>query len=409
MKCQASSKQSLSAAQQPEWGDRHQVAQVRNVLAATGSLVDTEQVLALRGALAAAARGEALVLQAGDCAEHPDECRATPLEAKAALVHRLADLLGAESGLPVIRVGRIAGQFAKPRSRPFEETPGSGRLPVYRGHMVNLPAPDAHSRRPDPLRLLMCFMTAREAMEHLGWRADADWQARQAEDRLWTSHEALLMDYEQPQLRPAGDGRLLLGSTHWPWIGERTRQLDGAHVDLLSRVVNPVACKVGPGMTPDELAELCARLDPQRDPGRLALIVRMGPDLVTARLPALARAVQDAGHPVLWLCDPLHANTVKRPDGTKTRHVATAVDEVRRFSESLNGVGAQGRGLHLETSPYAVDECVGGPAGAVPEAVGAASLCDPRLGPAQAAEVVSAWSAVGGPRGASVLTRRGLS
>ncbi|MFH9262789.1 3-deoxy-7-phosphoheptulonate synthase [Streptomyces sp. NPDC017546] len=409
MKCQASSKQSLSAAQQPEWGDRHQVAQVRNVLAATGSLVDTEQVLALRGALAAAARGEALVLQAGDCAEHPDECRATPLEAKAALVHRLADLLGAESGLPVIRVGRIAGQFAKPRSRPFEETPGSGRLPVYRGHMVNLPAPDAHSRRPDPLRLLMCFMTAREAMEHLGWRADADWQARQAEDRLWTSHEALLMDYEQPQLRPAGDGRLLLGSTHWPWIGERTRQLDGAHVDLLSRVVNPVACKVGPDMTPDELVGLCARLDPQRDPGRLALIVRMGPDLVTARLPALARAVQDAGHPVLWLCDPLHANTVKRPDGTKTRHVATAVDEVRRFSESLNGVGAQGRGLHLETSPYAVDECVGGPAGAVPEAVGAASLCDPRLGPAQAAEVVSAWSAVGGPRGASVLTRRGLS
>ncbi|WP_306667790.1 3-deoxy-7-phosphoheptulonate synthase [Streptomyces sp. rh34] len=409
VKCQASSKQPMSAAQQPEWGDRHQVAQVRNVLAATGSLVDTEQVLALRGALATAARGEALVLQAGDCAEHPDECRASPMEAKAALVHRLADLLGAESGLPVIRVGRIAGQFAKPRSRPLEETPGSGRLPVYRGHMVNLPAPDAHSRRPDPLRLLMCFMTAREAMEHLGWRADADWQAREAEDLLWTSHEALLMDYEQPQLRPTGDDRLLLGSTHWPWIGERTRQLDGAHVDLLSRVVNPVACKVGPGMTPDELVELCARLDPHRDPGRLALIVRMGPDLVTARLPALARAVQDAGHPVLWLCDPLHANTVKRPDGTKTRHVATAVDEVRRFSECLNGVGAQGRGLHLETSPYAVDECVGGPAGAVPAAMGAASLCDPRLGPAQAAEVVAAWSAVGGPRGASVLTRRGLS
>lgn len=381
---------------------------MRNVLAATDPLVGVAQVRALRRSLAAAARGEALVLQVGDCAEHPDECRKTHIDAKSALAHRLAETMGARAGLPVIRVGRIAGQFAKPRSASVEEIDGVGKLPVYRGHMVNLPAPDADSRRPDPLRLLMCFMTARETMQHLGWRTDSDRPHRDGETPLWTSHEALLLDYEQPQLRPV-DGGTLLGSTHWPWIGERTRQLEGAHVDLLAGVVNPVACKVGPGMTPGELLGLCGRLDPRREPGRLALIVRMGPAAVTERLPALARAVRDAGHPVLWLCDPLHANTIKRRDGTKTRHVATAVDEVRRFTAALAQAGVRGHGLHLEASPYAVGECVGTEPDPGHPAGGAPSLCDPRLDPAQAMEVVTAWSAVGGPQGESVLTRRGLS
>lgn len=418
MKGQGSVKHVLPAAQQPEWSDPHQAAQVRNVLAATDSLVDAEQVLALRERLAAVARGKALILQAGDCAEHPDESSRAHIETKSDLVNRLADLLSARSGLPVVRVGRIAGQFAKPRSSPYEDVDGPAPLPVYRGHMVNLPEPDAHSRRADPLRLLMCFMTAREAMRHLGWRADSDWAARDADRALWTSHEALLLDYERPQLRPLDEDRTLLGSTHWPWIGERTRQLDGAHVDLLAGVVNPVACKVGPDITAGELLELCARLDPYRDPGRLALIVRMGPDAVAERLPGLARAVRDAGHPVLWLCDPLHANTVKRPDGTKTRYVGTAVDEVRRFAAALDEAGVRGHGLHLEASPYAVGECAGGSPGAlapggVQPAVGTPSLCDPRLDPAQAAEVVSAWPGagepLGEPRGQSVLTQRGLS
>ncbi|MEV0171132.1 3-deoxy-7-phosphoheptulonate synthase [Streptomyces sp. NPDC050803] len=403
------STQRLPAAQQPDWQAPHQVAQVRNVLAATDSLVGPEQIRALRASLAAAARGEALVLQAGDCAEHPDECRKTHIEAKSALAHRLADLMGARAGLPVVRVGRIAGQFAKPRSVPVEEIDGVGHLPVYRGHMVNLPDPDPHSRRPDPLRLLMCFMTAREVMQHLGWRADGDWAERDADTLLWTSHEALLLDYERPQLRAVDGEGMLLGSTHWPWIGERTRQLDGAHVELLSAVVNPVACKVGPGMTPAELLGLCERLDPLREPGRLTLIVRMGPAAVADRLPALARAVRDAGHPVLWLCDPLHANTIKRRDGTKTRHVATAVDEVCRFVAALARAGVRGHGLHLEASPYAVRECVGGPPDASAAVQGTPTLCDPRLDPGQAAQVVAAWSGVGDPQGESVLTTGGLS
>ncbi|MFD5424708.1 3-deoxy-7-phosphoheptulonate synthase [Streptomyces sp. NPDC127084] len=396
----------LPAAQQPEWEHPHQLAQVRNVLSATDSLVGPEQILALRQALEKVARGEALVLQAGDCAEHPDECNEPHTSAKAGLVHQLADMLGADAGLPVLRVGRIAGQFAKPRSQPTEEVDGLV-LPAYRGHIVNASEPDEHSRQPDPLRMLMCFMAARETLQHLGWRT-GDWIRRAAEDRLWTSHEALLMDYEEPQVRKLGDGRSMLSSTHWPWIGERTRQLGGAHVELMSRIINPVACKIGPTMTPDELLELCRRLDPHREPGRLTLIVRMGADMIGERLPALVRAVRDEGRPVLWFCDPMHGNTIKLADGTKTRDVAMVADEVRQFLEQLSYAGVRAHGLHLEASPYAVDECVGGSAPRsrpVMPAAGMPTLCDPRLDPDQAAEVVSAWSDVLAASAASALSK----
>lgn len=409
----------LQAAQQPDWDDPHQVSQVRNVLAAAEALVSAEQIAGLRHALELAAQGRALVLQAGDCAEHPGECTAPHIAAKAALVHGIADALGAGTGLPVVRVGRIAGQFAKPRSQPVEQV-GAAVLPAYRGHMVNAPEFDAHGRRPDPLRMLMCFMTARETLQHLGWRSDGDWAAREPADRLWTSHEALLVDYERPQVRTLDGGRRMLGSTHWPWIGERTRQLGGAHVDLLSRVVNPVGCKVGPGMTPGELLGLCRALDPDRSPGRLTLIVRMGADAIGDRLPALVRAVRDDGHPVLWMSDPMHGNTVRTADGTKTRVVSTVVEELRRFLDCLRAEGVRAHGVHLEASPYAAGECVGGsgPGGlaALPEpaapAAGLPSLCDPRLDPAQAMEVVSAWSAYADTgtartRTPSVLTKRG--
>jgi 3-deoxy-7-phosphoheptulonate synthase len=396
----------LPAAQQPEWDHPHQLAQVRNVLSATDFLVGPEQILALRQSLGEVARGEALVLQAGDCAEHPDECGKPHIAAKAGLVHQLADVLGAKPGLPVLRVGRIAGQFAKPRSKPVEEVDGL-LVPAYRGHIVNAPEPDEHSRQPDPLRMLMCFMAAREALQHLGWRA-GDWAGRACEDRVWTSHEALLMDYEEPQVRKVDDGRWMLSSTHWPWIGERTRQLDGAHVELLSKVINPVACKVGPTMTPDELLGLCRRLDPRCEPGRLTLIVRMGAEMIGERLPALVRAVRDEGHPVLWFSDPMHGNTIKLADGTKGRDVATVADEVRQFLACLSEAGVRAHGLHLEASPYAVDECFGGSgprSTPVTPAAGMPTLCDPRLDPDQAAEVVSAWSDVRAAPAASALSK----
>ncbi|WP_381803614.1 3-deoxy-7-phosphoheptulonate synthase [Streptomyces niveus] len=394
------------AAQQPSWDDPRRLAEVRDVLSAAQPLVSADQIATLRRSLELVADGKALILQTGDCAEHPDECGEPHIAAKSRLVHGLADLLGARSGLPVVRVGRIAGQFAKPRSNPVEEIDGQLLLPAYRGHMVNLPEPDTHSRRADPSRMVMCFMTARETMRHLGWRTDGGPAGRDIESPVWTSHEALLMDYEQPQLRRLDDLRWMLGSTHWPWIGERTRQLDGAHVALLSEVVNPVSCKVGPTTTPDELLDLCERLDPRREPGRLTLIARMGAEVIADRLPALVRAVRDDGRPVLWLSDPLHGNTVRRADGTKTRVVATVVDEVREFLSVLDEAGVPAHGLHLEASPYAVAECVGGARSTLPTAVGAPSLCDPRLDPGQAAEVVSVWPRAGTSRARPVLTRQ---
>jgi 3-deoxy-7-phosphoheptulonate synthase len=377
---------------------------VRNVLSATDALVHADQIVMLRRALELVARGRVLVLQAGDCAEDPAECTAPCIAAKCNLLHQLADILRQASGLPVIRVGRIAGQFAKPRSQPVDEIDGTV-LPAFRGQIVNGPEFDPGSRRPDPLRILTCFAAAREAMRHLGWLAD-DWAERDLEDRIWTSHEALLLDYERPLIR-LDRRRVMLGSTHWPWIGDRTRHVHGAHVALLADVINPVGCKIGPSITPAELLQLCRRLDPQRAPGRLTLIVRMGVDVVASRLPALVRAVRDDGHPVVWLCDPMHGNTVKGADGSKVRLVDSIVEELWQFRAVMAEVGVRAHGLHLEVTPYPVAECVGHTGGPDPLTVRVRptrsplaltagtpppSLCDPRLNPEQAAEVVSAWS-----------------
>lgn len=210
---------------------------------------------------------------------------------------------------------------------------------------------------------------------------------------VWTSHEALLLDYEIPMLRTDENGRLFLGSTHWPWIGDRTRQLDGAHVSLLAEVSNPVGCKVGRTMEPGELLALCERLDPDREPGRLTLISRMGADRILDRLPRLVEAVRDAGHPVVWLTDPMHGNTVTAPDGNKTRYVETVSHEVRRFQEAVIGAGGVCGGLHLETTPNDVTECVSCEADLGHVGDKYTTFCDPRLNPQQAVSVVSTWNA----------------
>ncbi|MCX5096725.1 3-deoxy-7-phosphoheptulonate synthase [Streptomyces sp. NBC_00365] len=379
------------ACQQPEWSDRLQLAGVREELAARPALVRSHDAATLRSLLGHVALGEALVVQSGDCAEDPGECTREQVTRKAALLDLLAGTLGLLTGKPVVRAGRIAGQFAKPRSRPTEAVDGV-ELPTFRGHMVNSPAPDRESRRPDPLRILTGYMAASDIVGHLGWRERA---AGRDVGRapVWTSHEALLLDYEIPMLRTDEGGRLFLGSTHWPWIGERTRQVDGAHVTLLAQVSNPVACKVGPTMEPGELLALCERLDPWRDPGRLTLIARMGADAVTDRLPRLVDAVRGAGHPVVWLTDPMHGNTVTAPDGHKTRLVSTVSLEVSRFVAAVRAAGGAAGGLHLETAPDDVTECAG--TAAALDAVGDryTSHCDPRLNPGQAVSVVSSWTA----------------
>ncbi|BAJ31603.1 MULTISPECIES: 3-deoxy-7-phosphoheptulonate synthase [Kitasatospora] len=380
---------SLPALQQPDWAHHPRLDQARAHLRRMPALVDIEAVHRLGSLLREAAAGHLQIVQAGDCAEDPAEAVPEDVARKTALLDVLAGMMKLASGRPVLRVGRLAGQFGKPRSNPTETVHGVD-MPVYRGHMVNRPEPDAELRRPDPDHLLTGYRAASDTMHYLGWRGTAGRRPEYGVP-VWTSHEALLLDYELPMLRREPDGSLLLASTHWPWVGERTRQLDGAHVALLAAVANPVAVKVGPGMTPGELLALCERLDPGRSPGRLTLIARMGAENAPRRLPALVEAVARAGHPVLWLSDPMHGNTVSGPEGLKTRLVETVVREVRAFQEAVRAGGGVAAGLHLETTPDAVTECVSATVDLHRIGDKYLSFCDPRLNPQQAIEVTSAW------------------
>ncbi|MFD7326579.1 3-deoxy-7-phosphoheptulonate synthase [Streptomyces sp. NPDC059875] len=378
------------ALQQPVWDDASQVERVREELSVRPALVSPQDVHTLRTLLARVAAGEAVIVQSGDCSEDPDESTAQHVARKTAVLDLLAGAMKMITHKPVIRVGRMAGQFGKPRSNDTEKV-GELELPVYRGHMVNGPEPDPESRRPDPLRLLTGYMAANDIMGHLGWRKPVGRPV--IDPPVWTSHEALLLDYEVPMLRRDDEGRLLLASTHFPWVGERTRQTDGAHVALLAEVVNPVACKVGPRMTPDELLTLCEILDPAREPGRLTLIARMGADTVAEKLPPLVEAVRAAGHPVIWLTDPMHGNTVTAPGGLKTRYTTTVEREISEFQLAVRSSGGIAGGVHLETTPEDVTECVLGEQWVGRCGENYTSFCDPRLNPGQAVSVISAWRA----------------
>jgi 3-deoxy-7-phosphoheptulonate synthase len=379
---------SMPGLQQPDWGAPDRLHEIQRELGTRPPLVNARDVRDLRSLLAKVAAGEVQVIQAGDCSEDPAECTAGYVARKSGLLDVLGGVLKMITRKPVIRAGRIAGQFGKPRSCPTELF-GNVPLPVYRGHMVNSPEPDPDLRKPDPGRLLTGYDAANEAMQHLGWFDPA---CRPSIcPRVWTSHEALLLAYEIPMLRRDEDGELLLTSTHWPWIGDRTRNVDGAHVGMLSMVANPSACKVGPRTSIEQLLALCGRLDARREPGKLTLIARMGVDEVTHRLPPLVRAVRTAGHPVIWLTDPMHGNTVPGPDGLKTRFVETIVREIQAFQHVVRASGGIAGGLHLETTPDDVTECVANASEIDHVGDKYTSFCDPRLNPAQAISVVSAW------------------
>jgi 3-deoxy-7-phosphoheptulonate synthase len=384
-----------AADQQPDWSDPVQAAAVRAELTKLPGLVSWEEAGQLRSLLAKAAVGSYHVIQAGDCAEDPAECEPPAIMRKADLIDSLADMMAAGTGKPVLRIGRIAGQFAKPRSESTETVDGV-ELPVYRGHLVNSPEPTVQGRRADPTRMLSCYHASYSAVTHLRRRISA-W-ASPACARVWTSHEALVLDYELPLLRRNSSGDVLLASTHLPWIGERTRRPDGPHAMMLAKVANPVACKVGPTVRARELLALCARLDPERECGRLTLIARMGAQLADRLLPPLVRAVSRAGHQVVWLCDPMHGNTVKSPAGVKVRSVKTIVAEVHAFQRAVTRAGGVPGGLHLEMTPFDVRECVWAEPAELesreknPQPPTATSYCDPRLNPAQAVEVVREWA-----------------
>ncbi|HEV7654925.1 MAG TPA: 3-deoxy-7-phosphoheptulonate synthase class II [Mycobacteriales bacterium] len=420
---------SLPAAQQPEWPDAAALRAAAAALSALPPLVVPSEVDTLTERLAAVSRGEAFLLQGGDCAETFAGATEPALRATLKTLLQMAIVLTYGASVPVVKVARIAGQYAKPRSTPLDAL----GLPSYRGDMVNDLAPDADARRPDPGRLLRAYQTAAATLNLLRAVATGgesalsrvhDWNkdfvrtsasgaryeqlAREigrAMDfmkacgirdeslqsvELFCSHEALILEYEQALTRAGvgGQGAYDL-SGHFIWVGDRTRSLGGAHIDFVSRLSNPIGLKVGPSAKPEDVAELVERLDPTAKPGRLTLISRMGNRKVHDLLPPVIEKVLATGRPVVWQCDPMHGNTEESASGYKTRHFERVVDEVRGFFEVHRALGTHPGGIHVELTGEDVTECLGGA-----QEISDADLnnryetaCDPRLNTQQALEL----------------------
>ncbi|MEU5117152.1 3-deoxy-7-phosphoheptulonate synthase [Streptomyces longwoodensis] len=374
----------LPAHQQPVWEDSERAEECRRVLTESPGLVTAAEVAELLRVLSQCALGEVDIIQVGDCAEDPAGSAPDAVRRTMGLIEALAGMWQLTTGKPVVRVGRMAGQYAKPRSAPTEAV-GGRPLAVYRGHMINRPEATETSRRHVPDHMLHCYRSAGRVLAELErLRTDPA-----SQPRIWTSHEALVLDYELGLLRRDDSGRMLLTSTHWPWIGERTRQPDGAHVRLLASVINPVACKIGPSASPDDVLALCEALNPERETGRLTLITRMGEDRVSEALPPLVEATAAARHPVLWLCDPMHANTRLR-EGVKTRLMEAITSELQQFRRCVTESGGVAGGVHLEATATNVAECISEETGVELDRTRYTTLCDPRLNPDQALSVLAA-------------------
>lgn len=335
--------------QQPPYSDRTGVDRVAREIARSPPLVTVDEVDALRARLAAAARGDIMVLQAGDCAERFDSCCAGYVGRQLDALDTLASALSEASRRPVVRVGRIAGQYAKPRSELLERR-GPVELPGWQGDLVNGPRFDHAERAPDPTRMLHGYERAAWTMNLLrAWAGPRE---------AFVSHEGLLLPYEQAQthLAPTGVGWYDL-STHFPWIGMRTANLDGAHTEFFRGIRNPIAVKIGPATGPDLVARMTELLDPDREPGRLTLIHRLGASGIADRLPPLLQAVRVTGRRVVWLCDPMHGNGRRTPGGTKVRFIEDIERELRLAVEIHSRNGSVLGGLHLELTGADVTEC----------------------------------------------------
>jgi len=422
----------LPAAQQPDWPDPGHLRAVTDELAGLPPLVFAGECDVLRERLAAVARGEAFVLQGGDCAETFAGATAEAVRAKLQTLLQMAVVLTYGASVPIIKIGRMAGQFAKPRSRPDEIRDGI-ELPAYRGDAINGFDFTAEARTPDPTRLLrayqcsavtlnLCraFATGGFADLHQvhAWNQDfvAQSPAGQRYERLageidralafmracgadpeelhavefYSSHEALLLDYEQALTRcDEQTGLPYDTSAHFVWVGERTRDLGGAHIEFASSVRNPVGVKVGPDTKPSDVLALINRLNPDREPGRVTLITRMGAGRVRDVLPPLIKAVIAEGIEIPWVCDPMHGNTFEAPSGHKTRRLHDVLDEVQGFFEVHRSLGTHPGGVHIEFTGDNVTECVGGSheiaAGDLHQRYETA--CDPRLNRSQALDL----------------------
>jgi 3-deoxy-7-phosphoheptulonate synthase len=391
------------AQQLAEYPDAGALARVERRLEGSESLVDIAEIIHLRAALARVSSGEAFILQGGDCAESFAEFNAEKVRVTYNLLLRMGATLRAASGGDVVHLARIAGQFAKPRSTATE-TIGDATLPSYRGDAVNGPAFTAAARIPDPKRLLEAHRQAQVTIELLQAYASASYADLPKVHRevglnepsrpvaMFTSHEALLLNYEQALTRyDDASEQYWATSGHMLWIGDRTRQLDGAHVEFARGVGNPVGLKCGPSLKADDFLRLMDRLDPNNTPGRLVLIGRFGAANIEAQLPELMRATRREGRRAIWSIDPMHGNT-RTIEGLKTRLVGDIVAEIRSFFEVAAAEGVSPGGVHLEMTGSDVTECIGGTLKLAREDLGRRYLthCDPRLNEGQALDVAHA-------------------
>lgn len=358
----------------PLYADPQALLDAERALSQAAPVAPIGESEALKRRLGEAAAGRAFLLQGGDCAETFDPPTSERVTALSELFNRMAEPLASATGVPVIKLARIAGQFAKPRGIVNEQRDGIA-LPVYRGDLINGVSFDAPSRRADPSRMLQGHGHALATKALLN----------RLPEPLAISHEALLLPYEEPLVRrDAADGRHWSVSGHFLWVGERTRQLDGAHVEFLRGIANPIGVKCGPSLAVDELLRLCDTLDPDREPGRLTLIPRIGAAGIEAVLPGWLRALKAEGRQPLLVCDPMHGNT-ERGGPRKLRRYEVMLNEVQRFFAIVRGEGMWPGGLHLEMTPEPVTECLGGrgPRSA-DDLTDWRSACDPRLSRHQA-------------------------
>jgi 3-deoxy-7-phosphoheptulonate synthase len=430
---QPDSWQRRPAAQQPTYPDAAALSRVLAQLSRLPPLVSSWEIETLRGQLAEVVRGERFLLQGGDCSESFEDCESSSIAAKLKILLQMSLVLVHGGRKRVTRVGRFAGQYAKPRSADVETRQGL-TLPAYRGDMVNRVGFTPADRIPDPANLLRAYERSALTINFiralidggfadlhhpeywgLGWvqnsphaseymqKVEAIGEALRFMETLtgstiaelnrvdfFTSHEGLHLLYEQAQTRqvPRRLGWYNL-ATHFPWIGNRTRSLDGAHVEYFRGLQNPVGVKIGGAVTPDEVLELCERLNPQNEPGRLTLICRFGADQIARQLPAMVAAVQRAGKAVLWCCDPMHGNTETTAGGYKTRRFEKILAELETCFHLLAEAGTHLGGVHFELTGDNVTECLGGASGVTEADLARAyrSQVDPRLNYEQALEM----------------------
>ncbi|SEL33448.1 3-deoxy-D-arabinoheptulosonate-7-phosphate synthase [Roseivivax marinus] len=420
--------------QMPDYTDAEALGTVEAQLSKYPPLVFAGEARTLRNELAAASRGDAFVLQGGDCAEAFDQFTADGIRDTFKVMLQMAMILTYGAKVPVVKIGRMAGQFAKPRSAPTEVRDGV-ELPSFRGDIINELDFTPEARTPDPKKMLQAYTQAAATLNLLrafstGGYADVhkvhSWtlgftdsqeaskyreMASRISDTLdfmkaaglesetnhnlktvdfYTSHEALLLEYEEALCRlDSTSGKWLAGSGHMIWIGDRTRQPDGAHVEFARGVQNPIGLKCGPSLTPDDLKVLMERLNPANEAGRLTLIARFGAGKVEDHLPRLIETVREAGANVTWVCDPMHGNTIKSATGYKTRPFESVLREVREFFAVHRAAGSVPGGVHFEMTGQDVTECTGGVYALSDENLSDRyhTACDPRLNASQSLEL----------------------